>query len=898
MEMITKILNGYNVKRISQYGKVKHVRHKRLMYLKGFLLHSCKLSSLIFLWALILGSLLSAFVINLSMAYLPVHNINTGLSYSTIQEAINANETLCGHTILVDEGIYYENVVVNKSITLVGENKERTIIDGLRLGTVVKVTAPNVTISGFTIRKSREIWQEAGVLLGINAVNCTLINNIITDNMDAVDGRGCHHARILNNIIISNSGFGIHLLDCCNCIITNNTIVRNIGGIVVSGWSESPRTSYNNTIINNTIYYHECSGIHLKHSDKNIIFNNSIAFNGLNPHSTPNNGINLEDSHNNILEDNTLTSNSPYGIHLDESDGNSINYNFISNSSSHGISFHLSRFNTIGNNTITENKGCGIHLAFSSAIIRGNQIFDNDDLGLCLLSSGGNVLRSNILSRNGYEFGIYGADLSDFINDIDNSNIANSKPIYYYVNQNSLLLNSQTLPGVGYLGLVNCTNITIKGLNISNNAQGILLAYTNNCSVKNVQVSNNECGICLCSSTNTTLTECFVISNRYGIKVEAGAFDNKLYNNTILNNDIGIYLSDAEGNIIANNTISRNIKGIQLQWQYTRSNIIVSNTISRNNYGVYISTSDGNMIYHNNFINNTIQVYTEDACNIWNAPYPSGGNYWSDYFGADKHSGLFQDEPGSDGIGDTPYVIDKDNQDAYPLMIPYGDNNAPTTRADYDGLWHRVDFYITLTAVDNLSGVAEIYYRINDGPIQNVSSHGQPLITIESANNTLEYWSIDNAGNEELPHKILTGIKLDKTSPIIGIPSRLPESEIQPQQEVRVLVNVTDFVSGVKNVTLSYNLNGSLIWIDLPMAFNTTTGFYEATILGQPSGTVVKYKIVAYDNAGNYEVEDNSGQNYVYTVIPEFPQPTILLLFIFTTLIATILLKKKRKTKS
>ncbi len=46
-----------------------------------------------------------------------------------------------------------------------------------------------------------------------------------------------------------------------------------------------------------------------------------------------------------------------------------------------------------------------------------------------------------------------------------------------------------------------------------------------------------------------------------------------------------------------------------------------------------------------------------------------------------------------------------------------------------------------------------------------MSVHGHPLITVESANNTLEYWSVDNADNEELPHKILTGIKLDKTKP-------------------------------------------------------------------------------------------------------------------------------------
>jgi hypothetical protein len=65
--------------------------------------------------------------------------------------------------------------------------------------------------------------------------------------------------------------------------------------------------------------------------------------------------------------------------------------------------------------------------------------------------------------------------------------------------------------------------------------------------------------------------------------------------------------------------------------------------------------------------------------NVWDDGYPSGGNYWSDYKGIDVKSGPNQDQPRSDGIGDTPYVIDANNQDRYPLMNPYvllGDVNS------------------------------------------------------------------------------------------------------------------------------------------------------------------------------------------------------------------------------
>jgi nitrous oxidase accessory protein NosD len=57
--------------------------------------------------------------------------------------------------------------------------------------------------------------------------------------------------------------------------------------------------------------------------------------------------------------------------------------------------------------------------------------------------------------------------------------------------------------------------------------------------------------------------------------------------------------------------------------------------------------------------------------NTWDDGYPSGGNYWSNYTGIDEYSGPSQNETGSDGIGDTPYVIDENNTDRYPLMAPF-----------------------------------------------------------------------------------------------------------------------------------------------------------------------------------------------------------------------------------
>jgi parallel beta-helix repeat protein len=220
------------------------------------------------------------------------------------------------------------------------------------------------------------------------------------------------------------------------------------------------------------------------------------------------------------------------------------------------------------------------------------------------------------------------------------------------------------------------------------------------------------------------------------------------------------------------------------------------------------------------------------------------------------------------------------------------DVTPPTTLNDYDGSWHTTDFTINLAASDNISGVAEIYYRINDGPIQNVSTSGYPHITTEGANNKLEYWSVDNAGNEE-GHHILTGIELDKTYPTIETPSRTPGGYVQPDQSVKVSVNVTDAMSGVENVTLSYTINDGMTWTDLPMN-HTASNLYEATIPPQQAGTTVRFKIAAYDCAGNNATLGETEPYHTYQVIPEFPTVMILPLFIVLTLFAVMFAKKRK----
>ena len=145
----------------------------------------------------------------------------------------------------------------------------------------------------------------------------------------------------------------------------------------------------------------------------------------------------------------------------------------------------------------------------------------------------------------------------------------------------------------------------------------------------------------------------------------------------------------------------------------------------------------------------------------------------------------------------------------------------------------------------------------------------------------------------------------DSTAPLIDIPSRLPEGDVQSNEQVEVFVNVTDAEAGVKNATLYYVvsyiviLNNDELWTAEPMSYNSTSNVYNATIPGQPYGTYVVFKVVAYDKAGNNATRDGTEPYCAYQVVPEFPSSLILPMFIVLSVPAILYVKKKalRKTK-
>jgi len=256
-----------------------------------------------------------------------------------------------------------------------------------------------------------------------------------------------------------------------------------------------------------------------------------------------------------------------------------------------------------------------------------------------------------------------------------------STGVYLYGVMNVIMRNI-VIQGFSYgIWLEYSSNNTITGNNITTNifdSSGItLLKYSSNNTITENNIMNSAYGIWLEDSSNNTITGNNIQFTKsvYGIRLKYSS-NSTITGNNITNSNFGISLEYSSNNVISGNNITINGYGILLS--LSNHNTIFGNNIMNNNFGIGL-WGDNNVIFHNNFINNTYQVaLVEVGTNAWDDGYPSGGNYWSDYNGVDVKSGPNQDQPGSDGIGDTPYVISSLDVDHYPLMKPWASHPTPT----------------------------------------------------------------------------------------------------------------------------------------------------------------------------------------------------------------------------
>jgi len=268
-------------------------------------------------------------------------------------------------------------------------------------------------------------------------------------------------------------------------------------------------------------------------------------------------------------------------------------------------------------------------------ILMCNNVSGNYEDGIWLYYSGNNTLIGNNASGNRYNLGVFGGSSGHFNNAIDTSNKVDGKPVQYLMGVSHTIINDSENTGTLYL--IDCYNMTVRDLVLTENGHGVFLWNTTNSCVENLTAFNNNYGIYLQDST-----------------------DNELNFNNCSNNWVGISLQDSERNIVKENILSTNEKGISLY--EADANTLLGNLISNNLFGIRFFASNLNKAWLNNLIDNYEQV---SLINSYQNSFDDGieGNFWSDYTGTDVDL---------DGVGDFSF-----RGDTHPLMGMFSVFNTP-----------------------------------------------------------------------------------------------------------------------------------------------------------------------------------------------------------------------------
>jgi parallel beta-helix repeat protein len=417
-------------------------------------------------------------------------------------------------------------------------------------------------------------------------------------------------------------------------------------------------------------------------------------------------------------------------------------------------------------------------------------------------------------------------------------NFAGNIHAYIIVEKDSIVLD-----GAGY---------SLEG---TGSGTGITLADRNNVTIKNVKLKNFDEGIYLWASSNSTLSENDISANNV---------DGILIANLTTNN-----------NLIFGNNITNNGHGIGFSGT---SNRIIGNYIANNNEGIYFGGNQSyvgasnNNFYHNSFVNNAKQIndyYWTDplslsSINTWDNG--KEGNYWSDYPYAYPNA----EELGDSGIWNTPYLIDANNTDRYPLM--HRDTTPPN---------------ITIVSPENKpypAGSISLTFTVNEPTFRIAYSlDGQANVAI-TTNTTLTelledshsviVYATDSFGNTGV--SIAVHFAIDSSPPRISI--LLPENRTYDTTDVSLTFELTEPASW-----MAYSLDGQ--------KSVTVIGNVTLAVLPEGSHSIAVY---ANDTAGNVGVS-----KIVYFSIATFPIMWIVAAIAIAVIIGATLLiyfKKVKKT--
>jgi parallel beta-helix repeat protein len=510
-------------------------------------------------------------------------------NYSKIQEAIdNASD---GDTVFVFKGIYVlYKFSISKSISLIGEDKYSTIIDGQGSNYVMEFEADFITLKGFTIQNVEYGGSVCLIKIRSKSNNNTIINNIFNNsNMYAISILGSNFNLVIDNIVVNcgwyySCGFGID----CGSIHTGNIIKNNtLFGSCIGVWSATNALVSNNHVINNQIFVS---------MGNNIVVEKNIIENGTDIH--------IRESKDCIIEDNLFINSE--SITLMESKNIIVKNNTFDDSYGLliiGDSIDFWNTHTIENNEIN---GKTIYYYKDKQSITAPQDASQVILAYC---KNCNIENISIIKNYGIQLGFSSNNIicNNTIMDSPSSGIKLQDSSKNNISFNNIKGNKNY--GVECLGLSG-DNIFYNNSITNNYKDGILISKgsLNNYFINNFINYNHDCGIDLKSDFNNILNN--IITDNVDCGIYCSGSNNDLSRNHLMNNDQGLRLYDGRFNMISQNNFINNSVSFYTDYKNENSNRWIENYYSGSNFFIKL-----------------IWGTVETRFGYWIHP-PDGESYW------------------------------------------------------------------------------------------------------------------------------------------------------------------------------------------------------------------------------------------------------------------------------
>jgi parallel beta-helix repeat protein len=435
---------------------------------------------------------------------------------NSIQAAIDRAEA--ADTIIVYSGTYYENIIINKPLSIIGMDNGggKPVIDAKHRDNVIKITADGARVEGFSITGSKDFHAGILVMSGNNVIE----GNNIYNNFNGVYSENSKNSTYSDNIVYNNKYDGISIYRANGNVIKGNNVHDNYKGIYLN-------YSTNSEVSGNDVQKNDKYGIELNHSDSNLVTKNEVSQN-------KEGGIMVVfSSDNNLLSYNTINENA-----LDSKEGQSWN----------AITLYLSNGNTVSDNSMSDNGGI---------VVRSDGTYRLGD-AVMAMDTKDSVIKNNKMYDNHYAVWIYrstGATVT-----------GNEADKHYYCivvekSQDSLISDNILKNGGRNAKIDYSSNIVFKNNELTDGIYAMSVTNSNNNIIDNNILKNSKHdGLLITSSNNNVFSNNTIVNNYAALYVESSN-NNRFFLNDFDENDHNIRISGSTNHWSSSSPVTYTYKG-------------------------------------------------------------------------------------------------------------------------------------------------------------------------------------------------------------------------------------------------------------------------------------------------------------------------------------------------